>query len=57
MLDPSSDPSAYWYTSVPVGRNTLDRKINVICRNAGIVGHKTNHSLKATRAIEMYKGK
>ena len=27
-----------------------------MCRNAGIVGHKTNHSLRATGATEMYQG-
>ena len=51
-----SDPSAPWYTSVPVGRNTLDKKVNVMCRNAGLEGHKTNHSLRATGATEMYRG-
>ena len=51
-----SNPTASWYTSVPVGQNTLDRKINVICRNAGIDGHKTNHSLRATGATELYQG-
>ena len=51
-----SDPSSPWYTSVPVGRNTLDKKVNVMCRNAGLEGHKTNHSLRATGATEMYRG-
>ena len=27
-----------------------------MCRNAGIVGHKTNQSLRATGATEMYHG-
>ena len=27
-----------------------------MCGNAGIVGHKTNHSLRATGVTEMYQG-
>ena len=53
---PLNDPTAPWYTSVPVGRNTLDKKVNVMCRNAGLEGHQTNHSLRATGATEMYQG-
>ena len=41
-------------TRVPVGRNTLDKNVNVMCRNAGLEGYKTNHSLRATGATEMY---
>ena len=44
-----------WYTNAPVGRNTLD-KVNMMCRNAGLEGHKTNHSLWATGATEMCWG-
>ena len=51
-----SDPLSPWYTSVPISRNTLDKKVNVMCRNAGLEGHKTNHSLRATGATEMYRG-
>ena len=52
-----SDPSSPWYTSAPIGRITLDKKkVNVVCRNAGLEGHKTNHSLRATGATEMYRG-
>ena len=50
-----SDPSAPWYTSVPIGHYTLDKKVSVMCRNAGIMGHKTNHSLRATGATELYR--
>ena len=50
-----SDPSAPWYTSVPIGHYTLDKKVSVMCRNAGIMGHKTNRSLRATGATELYR--
>ena len=35
-----SDPTAPWYTAVPIGRYTLDKKVRVMCKNAGIFGHK-----------------
>ena len=32
----SSDPHHPWYTNVPVGKNTLERKLAIICDRAGI---------------------
>ena len=49
-------PYSPWYTSIPIGRNTLDKKVTVMCRNAGMIGHKTNHNLRATGATELYHG-
>ena len=49
-----SDPSAPWYTSVPIGHYTLNKKVSVMCRNAGITGHKTNQNLRATWTMELY---
>lgn len=43
-----------WYSATPVGINTLEQKFTKICQAAGITGHKTNHSLKATAASEMF---
>ena len=40
-----------WYTAVPLGKHTLQQKL---CANAGVVGHKTNHSLRASSATAMY---
>ena len=34
-----------WFTSVPIGRNKLAKMTSDMCKNAGIGGHKTNHSL------------
>jgi len=48
-----SDPSKPWYTSIPIGKHTLHTKS--MCAQAGICGHKTNHSLRATGATELYK--
>lgn len=39
-----------WYSSVPVGHNTLGNTVKKLCELAGIQGHHTNHSLRATTA-------
>ena len=50
-----ADPSAPWYTATPVGKHTLnDNKVIKMCVTAGIQGNKTNHSLRATGATQMY---
>ena len=48
------DSSATWFTNVPVGRNKLGAMIHDMCKNAKIGGNKTNHSLHATGATELY---
>ena len=50
-----ADLSVPWYTTVPVGKHTLNNKVKVMCERAGIQGHKTNHSLRATAATELYQ--
>ena len=50
-----SDPAKPWYSSVPVGKNTLERKLAIICDCAGIQETITNHSLRATSATHMYR--
>ena len=49
----ASNPNAPWYSSVPLGKHTLHSKLKNMC--AGIKGHKTNHSLRATAATEMFR--
>ena len=39
-----------WFTSNPVGHNSLGDTDNNMCREAGIDGYFTNHSLRATTA-------
>ena len=43
-----------WFTAVPVGRNTLTSMFREMCADAGVQGHKTNHSLRATGASELF---
>ena len=51
----STDPTQPWYSSLPVGKHTLNEKVKKMCSMAGIPGRKTNHSLRATGATEMYE--
>ena len=44
-----------WYSSIPLGKHTLHSKLKTMCSLAGIKGHKTNHSLRATAATEMFR--
>ena len=39
-----------WFTSNPVGYNTLEGVVKKLCHDAGIEGNFTNHSLRATTA-------
>ena len=43
-----------WFCQMRVGKNTLQSKLKTMCSEAGVEGHKTNHSLRATGATEMY---
>ena len=43
-----------WYTTTPVGKNTLARMVKDICADGGLGGSKSNHSLRATGATELY---
>ena len=48
------DVSAPWYTSVPIGKNPLSSMLKNMCKEANIPGNKTNHSLRAYAATEMF---
>ena len=39
-----------WFTRNPVGYNPLGQTVRKLCEAAGIKGHFTNHSLRATTA-------
>ena len=49
------DPNLPWYSAVPLGKHTLQQKVRNMCAEAGVSGNKTNHSLRATGATELYK--
>ena len=48
------DTSRPWFTNCPVGRNTLAAVVKKMCKEVGIEG-KTNHSLRATGATELFQ--
>ena len=41
-----------WFSCVPIGRNKLPNTVSTMGELAGISGFKTNHSLRATAAID-----
>ena len=43
-----------WYSSQPIGKNTLTKIVGEMAKKAGIEGKITNHSLRASSASRMY---
>ncbi len=55
-LTPLRNPKGpVWYSSVPVGHNTLGQTVKSLCKAAGIDGFKTNHSLRVTTATRLFE--
>jgi integrase len=46
--------TAPWFTTQPVGRNTLASVVKTMCESVGVKG-KTNHSLGATVATRLFE--
>ena len=44
-----------WFSIKPLGYHTLDNMVRDMCRQAGIPGYKTNHSLRVTAATRLYR--
>ena len=49
-----TDSAKPWFAPLPVGKNTLNTMLKDMCSEAGITGHKTNHSLRATGTSELF---
>ena len=49
----SEDPNYPWYSCAPIGKNMLRKMLPTMCEEAGI-GRRTNHSLRATGATELF---
>lgn len=43
-----------WYSCKPIGHNKLEGTVACLCKEAGIPGFRTNHSLRATAATRLY---
>ena len=48
------DPSKAWFTSQPIGWNSLQSMVKDMCAEAGVNGNKTNHSLRAAGATQLF---
>ena len=46
---------APWFSSTPIGRNELSKMVQTMCNEANISGKKTNHSLRATGASQLFE--
>ena len=44
-----------WFDLVSVGRNTLAKFVKTMCSQVETLGHKTNHSLRATGTMRMFE--
>ena len=43
-----------WFERSPIGHNVLQSPFKEMCRQAGLVGNFTNHSIRATAITRMY---
>ncbi len=50
-----TDNDSPWYCPVPIGKNILANMVKKMCSEAKIQGSKTNHSLRATAATQMFQ--
>lgn len=54
-LRPLTTPvGSVWYGKQPVGINKLAAVVKRLCSAAGLQGHRTNHSLRASAATRLY---
>ena len=51
LIKPTDD---IWFACQPVGRQTLGKVIADACKNIGLGGFRSNHSLRATAATRLY---
>ena len=51
----SADPSSPWFTKSPIGKNRLGEMLKEMCRDPGIAGNYTNHSLRAYGATTLFQ--
>ena len=55
-MQPAANPSEKcWFSNRPIGHSALSKTVARLCKEAGIPGYKTNHSLRATAATRLYQ--
>ena len=54
-LRPLANPKTYvWYAVQPIGRHKLANVVADMCKEGGLPGYRTNHSLRASAASRLY---
>lgn len=54
-LRPLAKPKGtIWFASQPIGRHKLAKVVEDLCKEAGLGGYRTNHSLRASAATRLY---
>ena len=52
---PLKDPKGQgWYSNIPLGHNNLSNAVDILCKQVGIQGYITNHSLRTKAATQLY---
>jgi len=54
--DISKNPSEPWYVCQPVGKHKLNGMVAQMCEGAHLHERKTNHSLRLSGTMSLYKG-
>ncbi|XP_038068807.1 zinc finger MYM-type protein 2-like isoform X3 [Patiria miniata] len=55
-LRPLAQPRGQvWYAAQPLGRHKLAQVVAEVCRQGGLAGYRTNHSLRASAASRLYR--
>ena len=49
------DVTSIWFSKVPIGRQKLAHAVPSICRDGGLSGYRTNHSLRVSAATRMFE--
>ena len=54
-LRPLQKPTeSHWYSAQPLGRHKLANVVSDLCKQGGLHGFRTNHSLRASAATRLY---
>ena len=55
LYSKSQQATDCWFTVQPLGHDSLTNIVQNMCKQAGISGYKTNHSLRVTTATRFYQ--
>ena len=52
---PAANDDSARFSSVPIGKNMFSKMLKTMCSEAGVGGNKSNHSLRAYAATELFQ--